>query len=635
MSLIKIFANDIELDFVKDTLSIKKENNALIRDFKVSYNSIPFLIIENANTAKALGSRDLTSINKTKTIAVTIEEGGQQYYGELQILTYINGFRKCNLKYATALLSIMNKKISEFMPIVSVIPGETSPEPYVEKETVTPSGFYAPTDWLNYPVDFIDKGFPDVKWQFPTMRWADKFGADLTADDEWLLYEGYINKFNETFSEFIENSYVDTTVEILSVANKNVPSPQIYLLAPLFYALEANDFKVTGDFYTNAFIKKLLFLSAKNNLCETILQKQIQNCVFTGIFYSFPAISTYEKSVTISNPVAGDYTVEYSFTFAGPLASSITPPLYQLIFANRTGFSARQTIFEIKKIEESSFTISGSETITIPTAGTDFCFLYCSKNQVMPTSYTLNVVKAPSKTFHQMHPTIETGRYLPDWTFGTYLNALQNFFNLDIAIDDFSKKMTLNFNQETIDTGTVEIIRKSLEITSYEQTPNNAFLLKMANDTDTSLWITTAGSETFTTQTSKFSETLEAKFKLVDNNQITAKLSDDLISKDGVGLMIYNEEKLPYISESYSGQTLNIDGAGGIYETYWKKWLKFRLNSSSVEMSGPFTETELSKILKVRKIYIDYQLYMISSIEYQETQQQNFNVKLELSSITF
>jgi hypothetical protein len=43
MSLIKIIANGIELDFVKETLTIRKENNALIRNFKVSHSNFPFL----------------------------------------------------------------------------------------------------------------------------------------------------------------------------------------------------------------------------------------------------------------------------------------------------------------------------------------------------------------------------------------------------------------------------------------------------------------------------------------------------------------------------------------------------------------------------------------------------------------
>lgn len=632
MSLIKIFANGIELDFVKDTLSIKKENTALSRDFKVAHSTFPFLIIENLAAKQALGTRALASVNKIKTVEVTIFEGGKKYLGELQILSYLNGFRKCNLKYASELLSIMNSKISSFMPIVSVIPGETSPIPFTETGGAMQTPFGHPTDWLTYPVPFISQGFPDVKWQFPTMKWDDKFGDNLIAQDDWFEYKGKINLFNDSFTEFIENEYVDTTVEVISVSNKNVASPQIYLLAPLFYALQSKGFSVIGNFYSDNFVKRLLIQSSKNNLSETLLLKQIQNIVFSGAFYSFPAISTYEKSVVLNIPIAGDYVVEYSFTFSGPVTLSNFPPVFQLFFANRTGFSNRQSLFEVKKIVDSSYTISGSETISVPTAGSDFVLLYCSKDQVMPTSYVCNLKKKDNRKWQQMHPTIQLGRYLPEWTFATYLNALQNLFNLQINIDDFSKKMEIKFNNEELSSGGKQIINKSLAVTGYDQTPNNAFLLKYENDEDAALWITTAGAVTYGTQTSDFSETLSSKFKLIPHTY-TANLSEEVDSKTGVGLMIYDHSTFPYTVTQFAGQNLSITGAGGIYETYWKKWLKFRLNASSVEMSGPFTETELNQILDLKRIFVDNQEYIIQDVQYSETLQDNFNVNLTLLSV--
>ena len=99
--------------------------------------------------------------------------------------------------------------------------------------------------------------------------------------------------------------------------------------------------------------------------------------------------------------------------------------------------------------------------------------------------------------------------------------------------------------------------------------------------------------------------------------------------------MIYDHALYPYTVAEYAGQNLSIAGPGGIYEVYWKKWLKFRLNSSAVEMSGPFTETELNKILQLKRIFIDDQEYMIGSIQYLETLQNNFDVKFSLLSITF
>lgn len=630
MSLIKIFANDIELSFVKETLSIKKENTALSRDFKVAHSTFPFLIIENLAAKQALGTRALASINKIKTVEVTIFEGGKKYLGELQILSYLNGFRKCNLKYASELLSIMNSKISSFMPIVSVIPGETNPIPFTETGGAMQTPFGHPTDWLTYPVPFISQGFPDVKWQFPTMEWKNKFGEALTTEDDWVDYQGRINLFKDENTQFVENEYVDTTVEVLSVSNKNVPSPQVYLLAPLFYALASKGFTAIGDFYTNAFVKKLLIQSSKTNLTETSLLKSLHTFTFSGSWTS-NSNGRYFKKETTTVPLTGNYTLEYSFTFAGP-APFVTWPLYQLWYFNMP--IGGVVIFEIKEITTSSFTVTGSVEVSL-NSGIDSLELFLlSKTTTMPTSFSLVLKKNFKKNWKQMHPTIQLGRYLPEWTFATYLNALQNLFNLQINIDDFSKKMELNFNDESLNSGEKQIINKSLAVTGYDQTPNNAFLLKYENDEDAALWITTSGAVTYGTQTSDFSENLSSKFKLIPHTY-TANLSEEVDSKTGVGLMIYDHSTFPYTVTQYAGKNLNINGSGGIYETYWKKWLKFRLNASSVEMSGPFTETELNQILDLKRIFVDNQEYIIQETQYSETLQDNFDVNLTLLSVNF
>lgn len=632
MSLIKIMVNDIEIDFVKETLSIKKENNALSRDFKVSHSSFPFLIIENGNAKKALGTRDLSSIKKVKIVEVVVFEGGNKYIGELQILSYIAGFRKCNLKYASALLSIMNKKISEFMPIVSVIPGETNPVPYVESNFFTKSsGFYTPSEWRDYPVNFISKGFPEVKWQFPTMNWKNKFGDALTQDDDWFAYQNHINLFNEDRSKFIENEYVDTTVEFTSVLNKNVASPQVYLLSPLFYALESKGFTPSGGFYQSDFIRRLLLLSSKNNLTKTSLAVLLKTYSFSGAWSYGNVAMMYAKKESFQIPVAGKYTLEYSFTFSGPAESTSNVPLYRFLFLN-PGEAYGNDIFLIRTITTGTFEVKGSVDLDL-NAGNSVLY-YMSKNSTMPVSFSVELKNKYKKEYQKMHPTIQLGRYLPDWTFGTYLNALQTFFNLEINVDDLNKKMNLTFNEEEIASGEKIILKKSLAITSYEAMPYSAFVLKYANDEDDALWITKDGLEKYTTQTADFLERLESKFKYVPNTY-TSVLSEELDSKNGVGLLIYNPEDYPYTSDNFSGKNLKIQGQNGIYEVFWKKTLKFRLNGSVLEMSGPLTEVELNKILNLKRIFFDNQEYMIASLEYSETQQNNFEVKFSLQSVTF
>ncbi|SEG32042.1 hypothetical protein [Flavobacterium urumqiense] len=634
MSLIKIIANNIELDFVKETLSIKKENNALNRDFKVSYSSIPFLIIENANTKKALGTRDLSSVKKIKTIDVVVFEGGKKYSGELQILSYLNGFRKCNLKYASSLLSIMNKKISEFMPIVSVIPGETNPVAFTENSKLPVAGS---DNWVAYAKSFVGKIFPEVKWQFPTMKYANKYGADLAIDDPWRKFENSINKFDDI--GLINNSYVIAS-NVCTVENRNVPSPQVFLVSPLSFALENIGWSVKGSFINSAFIKRLLMYSSKNNISESFPLKESGNFTFGTLQQG----SVYENNnndlsyifnfaiTAIATTVAGMYYFDYEFTEPAYTAvdGMIDRKMFQIFLFNEPIY----TVFTHYPTSGAQ-TYKGTVKVDVSAAQVGmniFVRYYTPVNSI--SSYSIVKKVTYPVVYYQMHPTIQLARYVPDWTFGTYLNALQNMFNLEINFDDLKKQMTIDFNEETISIGDKSVLTKSLDSNSYEQSASDAFLLKYENSDDVALWITKDRVENYDIQTSNFVERLDNKFKFVPSLG-TAELSEKLDSKNGVGLMIYDTFSSPYTSDNYLGQTLKIEGSKGIYEVFWRKCIKFLLNGSAVEMSGPFTEKELNEIILLKRIFIDNQEYLIASTESRETDQNNYEVKFNLVSVTF
>lgn len=637
MSLIKIFANDIELDVVKETLTITKENNAFTKDFKVSYSDFPFLIVENIKTIKALGGRDITSVNKPKIVPVVVEELNERYSGELQILSYLKGFRKVNLKYASELLTIMDKSISSFMPIVSVIPGEENPIPFSEE-----SNAIIPGEWTGYVNDFANKSYPDVKYNFPMMYWKNKFGVDLGDDNEWINYKQHINFFDEN-GDYALNSYTDGVVD-----NNNVAAPQIYLLSPLFYALQSLGWKMEGDFTNSEFIKRLIFLSTKNNLCKISISAatEVLNYSATPIWTSFidgffaNTYINFRTRLEFTVPSDGKYTLNWMYEIDDDSNDpSGRIKTYVLAFRSyQTLFGATKEVNKTRLFNNNTNGIkkfSGNNEFNCK-AGDKIIISYCNLHQKLPIDYTISVVKVEeTKTLHQFHPTIELGRYLPDWSFGTYLNEMKKLFNLKIDIDDFRKRVNINFNEDIIEKSEKEILKKSLEIKVQDQPPFTYFHLKFQNDIDSSLWISRSSVELFTEQKSEFVDILESKFKLVPNNGYTAELSESLEDKDGVGLMIYNQVFFPYISNNFSNQTLTLEGQNGIYQRFWKNWLKFRLNATPVEMTGYFTETELSKIQKKLRTNIDRQDYLVSSIGYSETDQSNFEVLLKIESVNF
>lgn len=623
MSLIKLVASGIELDFVKETLSIRKENNAMIRNFKVAHSNFPFLIVENKKTIDALGPQDLTSISKVKTIVIDVYENDLKYYGELQILSYLNGFRKCNLKYASPLLEIMNQKISEFMPVVSVVTGNTTANNFTEESETF---FTGDASWPAYVENIITKGFPEVKWNFPMMQWKDKFGTDLTTDDEWYLYKNFVNAFDNE-GNYILNTAVQEEDFNFTITNIQVPMPQVYLLAPLFYALQSLGFTYQGSFVESVFIKKILMLSTKNNLCKILPLLPEEEITLPNLI---PWINPVYKISTYAfqaNTV-GSYFVKYRFVEPQYTMPANTFKSFKVSFDGASAGYLHQR-GQVSKIYEETIEITVNES----QLGKNITFTYLTPSNVMPT-YEISVTLQTQNAFYQMHPTIPIGRYCPDWTFATYLNNIKNWFNLNIDVDDLRNKLLLNFNEDWIINQLPTVLNKSMLVKSYEPNIYQAFLLKHDNDEDVALWIDAQGANIYTTQKSKNTETLDGKFKFVPTLSGTSILSESLDDKSGVGLMIYDESLFPNTTDTYDGKTLKIEGPGGIYDSFWKVFLKFRLNASLLELSGGFTKTEIGKILKTNRIYVNNQDFVVTFLEYKELKQDNYTVTFKVESFT-
>src|SRR5690606_12814684 len=97
--MIRIFKGEYEIEVVKETLTLKRENRFMDNDFKIQSNSYPFMIIESDATRLALGSKESISVNRNVYHEVQVITPEGNFIGELQVLTYTKNFRKCNLRF--------------------------------------------------------------------------------------------------------------------------------------------------------------------------------------------------------------------------------------------------------------------------------------------------------------------------------------------------------------------------------------------------------------------------------------------------------------------------------------------------------------------------------------------------------
>jgi hypothetical protein len=641
MGLLHIFANGIELDYVNDTLTLKKENNAFIQDFKVTHSSFPFLIIENANTKRALGTRDITSVLKQKVVPVVVLDRGQRYTGELTIQAYLSGYRKCDLKFGSAVLQLLNKKLADALPVISIIPDETDPVPFKEEDSQLVDGY---EQWPAYVYNFKGKIFPEVDFAFPQMVWENKYGDNPEEGDEWYNYGQMVNRYGSVLSLFIGNTF-STSGDIVTTSNENAVMPQLFLLGALRLAFASIGYTIAGTFVASDFARRLLLLSLKDNLCSVPISPNTENILFSSLRYEETNHITYIDDYYIYNfvPTApGDYIFDYRvqepLRSGGIRSSYVTSILYGPGDMPVNDFTRVYRNYNDPNI----LNFQGSFTITVndDQVNTTFFVAYSHKWNVerqTPIDFVM-VKKRDAKTFHMMHPTINLGRYAPEWSVSDTVNEAKKLFNLDISFDDDAKVAYFNYARDLLISGPVMNAGKSLAITEYNPPQYTGFILKYANDQDRMLYISRTGTRAYfgEYEDNENIETIQSKFKLVSQKNNTANLTT-AADKEGVGLMIINPGTngfMPLIDDDFEGRTLSFDGPNGIYANSFKTLLQFRLYGSRLEVEGPFTEHQLQSMDRYQKIAIDNQAYIILSTEFKPTLQGNYFVTLELQSIT-
>lgn len=650
MSLIKIKANGIQLDFVKESLTVKKDNNSFILDFKISHSSVPFLIIENKAAKQALGSRDITSVNKPIIIEVNVFESGKNYIGYLEQLSVIPGFRKCNLKYSSAVITLFSKKLNELMPKIYINPLINPFPDYVQ--TYLFAGLQYEGYWFGpinipgfipYNQTRMQLGFPDLKYQFPTIFDPKRYGDNLANSEEWNYYQGKVNNYGN--DGYLIRNIVTNNTATVSVQNKNVISPQLYLLSPLFYAFESVGFKIKGDFYTSDFIRKLLIYSNNDNL-TTGIARAYENFITMGMgiggippevsafagfkiadlqlagksIFSFSAAGSYDFKWDYVIPFS-DQTIDSNFS-ALYLHKTSTGEVFELFHIGRPGYNQEQHP-------------TGSIVLDILSSdvGVNFNLVYLHWNGSLPSSYRVTYFDANNiKKIYLFNPTIDLNRYVPDWTFPTYLNELKKLFNLEINLDDFNKTVNINFVKNNLLDSKIYKCNRSLKADTIDYQDFNKIEFGFDNDEENLIYFNNSGFTTSDKLPLENVLSVKSKFKFLKYNGVGHVVDKDIKENNNIGLMILNPARAPYTSDNFQGITLSISS---IFINFNKSVYKSRLNSGKVTVNGYFTETEMSKLNKVSKIYIDNQLYFVASTELSEGDDSLFSVKMNLESVIF
>ena len=630
MRALRIFVKGIELDYVREDLKVREENNSFNDQLKVSYTTRPVRVVENTTAVAALGEFSIQAAGKKKYFPCKVIRGGIHYNGVLTQNEKIPGFRKCDIKFGSAVNNIMDKPVASFFPMLSVTGADPIP-PYNEESS---SPHNAGESWKQIAQLLKGKTFPEVKWQLPQMSWRDKYGEDLKPEDTHYPYLGSLNYY--MLGELLVNSPAVLSTTGSTPRNRTVISPQVFILSPLFYAFESIGYVLSGSFVKDPFFRRLMLFSENDNMTK-VMQKypgvvmDIVTPAWQEVFtYNILGLlaPTYGKIVTFTANDEGEFIIRYMIRMPYDFGSgNFLKAEYGIDVLINGDYVGSFSSMALEQQEgEIPFSISAEQV------GQTIEVRYHSFSKEMPAEHLIEFAEnLPDLEYHDQHPTIDFSRYLPDWSVAEYLNNLMNTWNLQITFDDVAKEVKIDFNEEDyLINGPMVIIRKSLQIAAFKNIPSESYLLKFANDQDQKQFV----SKDINAQQDENTEVIEMPFKYLPHSGPTAQLSDAVVEKDGVGLMLAAVGSV-YTTDNYLGRTLAITGPGGIHETHWKRWLLFRLNAGNAVLKGPFSQTELYQISQTRKIYIDHQLWMVKAVDYKENSVALFEAELEVESVTF
>lgn len=608
MKLISIYRDGVELAYIRETLSLKIDMSLFPDTLKFESNEFPFLIINNAQTDKLFGLNDI-SIDSSPYYNVTIVTSEGSIPGELQVLECFEGYRKCNVRFASKLFAESKKKLKDLMPVISVN-NINPPLPYSDKYEGVPP---APTYYSSY-VDSKRKGmFPDQLWTAAQISFPTKNGDYLKEDDAWFKYCRYLNGRNQ--EGYYYQNVLEDTVEGGKVHNLNVPTWNVFLLTPLKIICDSIGLKFPDKLLNNPLATSLAFYSSNTNLTEVTAGRDLIYIDFGRWNWQFivtnidPNKPSWIKDWNLNVTKTGKHVVNYKFKAFNNYyriglsiwnASGPLNPDYMLI--------EERTFYNREEIFDTSFEFYVTEQDL--KVKKRFALEVRAVKNVDPFEidhiYSHDVL---TSTGYMFHPTIEIARYLPDWTVGDYLDQLRLLFNIQFREIENNTVLDVEYNDiEISHTDYVDL--GSLYIESFPKNEITDLVLKFGNEVDPKVYVNKES-------VSENRITIDDKTKILENKfkNLPSTITEASDKKDGVGLVLLSSSTdMPVSSVGTESLTM-----ASIYSHYYKNSTEAFLHTNRLEIEHSVTIFVLNEIQIKRKVLVNKRPYLVLLITKEST----------------
>lgn len=600
-----ISEKDLEINIVKNTFKIEKKNNSFSNTFSVYHSKFPFLILEDVNTLKSFGPKDLKSTERNKTFNVLVQFNSITYFGKINILEYLNGVRKCDLKFGSELLNISDQKITNFFG------NYYFSEPIEYSERV--NEYFDQSSFVNKIDEHSLKSYPEVDFNFKML-----VASNFYEGEDFSTIQGFNMKNFVTDRKLVLNTRTNIFLNYYRIINRNSLVPMPYLMAMIERPLKSIGWKLKGDFVDDDFNRKIVHIPKVNNNCFLLHNQGLT--ISLNDFYDVTGVKHY--TLLHEGYKEGKYKISVKF-----------------FNINKSSNSDSSVRFRIYTFEDNVYNYLLDEDNLAPVSGSDFeteyeleinadninsrtYFSYYHPNNSLPESHEIKITseKYEEKEMVLFHPTVNLKRFLPDWTYIDLLNNVKKLRNLKIDFEEQTKTLYINYNSNYIkNTDYVNIDNNVIKIKSDKNKTKSTYEVRYANQTESN---------------SESVQTFSNPFKIFDikENEVF-NTSKEYFDSEGVSISLEKDDV--FLTNYYNGQSLFLDKEenGSQYNKVWRDWINFLSNSSVLTVEAFLPLNKILNIEKLQKVYFNNNVFAVKKSTYQDSKEELIRVEFELENI--
>ena len=541
--MIQFQGDKFQLDLTSYGVTLNEENDIFTDSINKNY-SLPFTIMADTEILEKLGLPTLENIRNVDVVYpgnILLANGflpAKLFLGEV----WKNNI-EANITFGAAELAIYATKIKD-------LPWPTQLAPNI----------------LTFAKSILNKSWPEVGFNFPMV-----YKPSIAKNSNYEGFKGFINNYSS--GNFLAN-YVDESGEEDVYVNQNVMAPFPYLLEILRFGFKTAGKTLVGEVLQNEDLKKAVYIP--QNYLERMDGSQylafsfdFRTSIDTVLGYNIyeqqlvpESVGVYDVSLKVNlDPVLADY--------------------FRLYIYRKDALSQQLRLVQLFQSEDNRVQLDEKIPVEVsPADALDPIVIimklrYTDRNISEFNNFEISFSNGLLNVF----PTLFTlSDFVPEMTFGEYVNMLKNWWNIEIDIQE--RVAVASFLENSIFNKNIRN-HEHLETPATKRTSNANRFYKLHYANDERIFFTKKG-QIFSDLDDEGSDIIEINMNCqpavveMNKNILTAvapeKESDlDFCVYDG----IQNDRPTCPISLS---RKLSLQQ---VFENWWKTWLIFRVNSYS------------------------------------------------------